>query len=129
MSQLKNTLESQIPIVKNLIYLTEKETFGDIDISLDDLDYDKKGNLYSAMIMGEFSVFINPDFDSMAGTLTQISRKIDNVFQKVSFDLNGKLKKPEVGDINYSGTMLLKMDFSYDDEELRITFNSMFSRI
>jgi hypothetical protein len=128
MSQLKNTLESQIPIVKNLIYLTEKETFGDIDISLDDLDYDENG-LYSVIIRVEFSISTNPDYNSIADTLTHVSEKIDNVLQKVSFNLNGKLKKPEVSDINYSGTMVLSMQFTYDDEELRITSHSMFSRI
>jgi hypothetical protein len=128
MSQLKNTLESQIPIVKNLIYLTEKETFSDIDISLDDLDYDENG-LYSVIIRVEFSIFTNPDYNSIADTLTHVSEKIDNVLQKVSFNLNGKLKKPEVSDINYSGTMVLSMVFTYDDEELRITSHSMFSRI
>lgn len=128
MSQLKNTIESQIPIVKNLMYLTEKETFGDVDVTLDDYDYDKNG-LYSVIIRVEFSTFTNPDFSSIADTLTHISEKIDNVLQKVSFDLNGKLKKPEVSDINYSGTMVLSMEFIYDDEELRITFHSMFSRI
>lgn len=128
MSQLKNTLESQIPIVKSLIYLTEKETFGDIDISLDDLDYDENG-LYSVIIRVEFSISTNPDYNSIADTLTHVSEKIDNVLQKVSFNLNGKLKKPEVSDINYSGTMVLSMVFTYDDEELRITSHSMFSRI
>jgi hypothetical protein len=128
MSQLKNTLESQIPIVKNLIYLTEKETFSDIDISLDDLDYDENG-LYSVIIRVEFSISTNPDYNSIADTLTHVSEKIDNVLQKVSFNLNGKLKKPEVSDINYSGTMVLSMQFTYDDEELRITSHSMFSRI
>ena len=128
MSQLKNTIESQIPTVKNLMYLTEKETFGDVDVTLDDYDYDKNG-LYSVIIRVEFSTFTNPDFSSIADTLTHISEKIDNVLQKVSFDLNGKLKKPEVSDINYSGTMVLSMEFIYDDEELRITFHSMFSRI
>ena len=128
MSQLKNTLESQIPIVKNLMYLTEKETFGDVDVTLDDYDYDKNG-LYSVIIRVEFSTFTNPDFSSIADTLTHISEKIDNILQKVSFDLNGKLKKPEVSDINYSGSMVLSMEFIYDDEELKITFHSMFSRI
>jgi hypothetical protein len=128
MSQLKNTLESQIPIVKSLIYLTEKETFSDIDISLDDLDYDENG-LYSVIIRVEFSISTNPDYNSIADTLTHVSEKIDNVLQKVSFNLNGKLKKPEVSDINYSGTMVLSMQFTYDDEELRITSHSMFSRI
>ena len=128
MSQLKNTLESQIPIVKNLMYLTEKETFGDVDVRLDDYDYDKNG-LYSVIIRVEFSTFTNPDFSSIADTLTHISEKIDNILQKVSFDLNGKLKKPEVSDINYSGSMVLSMEFIYDDEELKITFHSMFSRI
>lgn len=128
MSQLKNTIESQIPTVKNLMYLTEKETFGDVDVTLDDYDYDENG-LYSVIIRVEFSTFTHPDFNSIADTLTHISEKIDNVLQKVSFDLNGKLKKPEVSDINYSGTMVLSMEFIYDDEELRITFHSMFSRI
>ena len=128
MSQLKNTIESQIPIVKNLMYLTEKETFGDVDVTLDDYDYDKNG-LYSVIIRVEFSTFTNPDFSSIADTLTHISEKIDNILQKVSFDLNGKLKKPEVSDINYSGSMVLSMEFIYDDEELKITFHSMFSRI
>ena len=128
MSQLKNTLESQIPIVKNLMYLTEKETFGDVDVRLDDYDYDKNG-LYSVIIRVEFYTFTHPDFSSIADTLTHISEKTDNILQKVSFDLNGKLKKPEVSDINYSGSMVLSMEFIYDDEELKITFHSMFSRI
>lgn len=128
MSQLKNTIELQIPVVKNLMYLTEKETFGDVDVTLDDYDYDENG-LYSVIIRFEFSTFTNPDFNSIADTLTHISEKVDKVLKKVSFDLNGKLKKPEVSDINYSGSMVLSMEFIYDDEELRITFHSMFSRI
>lgn len=128
MSELKNTIESQIPIVKNLMYLTEKETFGDADVLLDDYDYDENG-LYSVIIRVEFSTFTHPDFSSIADTITHVSEKVDNVLQKVSFDLNGKLKKPEVSDINYSGSMVLSMEFIYDDEELRIIFHSMFTRI
>ena len=104
---LKETLKSQLSKIKNLIYLSESGFYDSVNVELG--DWDGCNNKLGMVILTiTLTVYADEDFSSMISLLYDIETKIHQVLNKVSFNDEGKLVRPNEDEtVTFTGGVLL----------------------
>jgi hypothetical protein len=127
---LKETLKSQLPKIKNLIYLSESGFYDSVNVELG--DWDGRNNKLGMVILTiTLTVYADEDFSSMISLLYDIETKIHQVLNKVSFNDEGKLVRPNEDEtVTFTGGVLLHdLHFStMEDGLLEVGVDCMFSK-
>ena len=127
---LKETLKSQLSKIKNLIYLSESGFYDSVNVELG--DWDGRNNKLGMVILTiTITVYADEDFSSMISLLYDIETKIHQVLNKVSFNDEGKLVRPNEDEtVTFTGGVLLHdLHFStMEDGLLEVGFDCMFSK-
>lgn len=127
---LKETLKSQLSKIKNLIYLSESGFYDSVNVELG--DWDGRNNKLGMVILTiTLTVYADEDFSSMISLLYDIETKIHQVLNKVSFNDEGKLVRPNEDEtVTFTGGVLLHdLHFStMEDGLLEVGVDCMFSK-
>jgi hypothetical protein len=127
---LKETLKSQLSKIKNLIYLSESGFYDSVNVELG--DWDGRNNKLGMVILTiTITVYADEDFSSMISLLYDIETKIHQVLNKVSFNDEGKLVRPNEDEtVTFTGGVLLHdLHFStMEDGLLEVGVDCMFSK-
>lgn len=127
---LKETLKLQLSKIKNLIYLSESGFYDSVNVELG--DWDGRNNKLGMVILTiTITVYADEDFSSMISLLYDIETKIHQVLNKVSFNDEGKLVRPNEDEtVTFTGGVLLHdLHFStMEDGLLEVGIDCMFSK-
>jgi hypothetical protein len=126
--ELKQTLIAQLPKIKTFLIGSDHQLFQDIKVSL--TDWDSRNGLNMALITLRFETYSEPDMESFIGVINDINKKLNNLMDRIAFDLNGNLKPPKGDVVLFSGGMLVSdIIFSFrTDEVLTMEVDCMFHR-
>lgn len=128
---LKETLKSQLSKIKNLIYLSESGFYDSVNVELG--DWDGRNNKLGMVILTiTITVYADEDFSSMVSLLDDVETKIHQVLNKVSFNDEGKLVRPNEDEtVTFTGGVLLHdLHFStMEDGLLEVGVDCMFSKL
>lgn len=127
---LKETLKTQLPKIKNLIYLSESGFYDDVNVELADWEvHDSK--LITVILTLTLTVYADEDFSSMVSLLDDIETKIHQTLDRVAFNHEGTLVRPvDNKTVSFTGGVLLHdLHFStMEDGLLEVGVDCMFSK-
>ena len=119
-------IEKQLPKIKNLLILSEIDLFRNIEIFVDDVEDFNDNQLETLIIGAKISKDTHPEFNEMGKLIIEIGSNFDKIMEKIGFDRYGNIKKPSEGNLRYRGSMVLGVNYDYEDQEINIIFNCMF---
>lgn len=130
---LKETLKAQLPKIKNLIYLSESGFYDNVNVELADWEVNnsKDRKLVTVILTIILTVYADEDFSSMVSLLDDIETKIHRTLDRVAFNQEGLLTRPDGNEtVSFTGGVLLhKLHFStMEDGELEVGVDCMFSK-
>jgi hypothetical protein len=113
---LKETLNAQLPKIKNLIYLSESGFYDNVNVELADWEVNnsKDRKLVTVILTIILTVYADEDFSSMVSLLDDIETKIHRTLDRVAFNQEGLLTRPDGNEtVTFTGGVLLhKLHFS-----------------
>jgi hypothetical protein len=122
MEDIKSNLLKSVPKIQNFIYLHEPNEIGLPKVELSDWEV-YKGRLNMVLISVIITVESDQDLDGFVSHLNIIKNKMERLLDKLSFDDEGNLTKPNNSMVMYSGGSLIhKCDFDGDELTLDIGF-------
>jgi len=127
---LKETLKTQLPKIKNLIYISESGFYNDVKVELADSEV-HNSKLTTVILTLTLTVYADDDFSSMVSLLDNIETKIHQILDRVAFNEEGLLGGPvDNKTISFTGGVLLHdLHFSiFEDGELEVGIDCMFNK-
>lgn len=126
--EIKQNLIKQLSKVKTFIYASSPDLIGLPEVNLTDFDINDKRGLLNAIISVKIKIMADHDFDTFVGLLNKMKEKIYELMDKIAFDGNGKLVRPNDDSLLFSGgIMLTDVSYSFNtDDILTLEVDCMF---
>jgi hypothetical protein len=130
MKEIFSNLEKTIPVIKNLIYLSEPELIGLPEIRIEDYDgysYSDSHELTSVMLNIVIKLDSEDEFSELIKHIEKIHISLLNILSKISFDSSGELFKAKVGRGLRINNIMMVHNLKFSMEKLEIDLDVMFS--
>lgn len=127
---LKETLKTQLPKIKNLIYISESGFYDDVKVELADWEV-HNSKLTTVILTLTLTVYADEDFSSMVSLLDHIETKIHQILDRAAFNEEGLLVRPvDNKTVSFTGGVLLHdLHFStMEDGKLEVGIDCMFNK-
>jgi hypothetical protein len=129
MKEIFSNLEKTIPVIKNLIYLSEPELIGLPEIRIEDYDgysYSDSHELTSVMLNIVIKLDSEDEFSELITHIEKIRISLLNILSKILFDSSGELFKAKVGKGLQINNIMMVHNLNFSMGKLEIDLDVMF---